>query len=96
MSWWTPPGSWLSRTHTTTGARNMREHRLIKREQAEARQALETLWRTLPPLPAEAPVKRKRKRKRKRAKKNKGSVLLAAIEARTEEWLETDGPGVDF
>lgn len=94
MSWWTEPGTWVSRTHSTTGARNMREHRLIKREQAEARQALEALWRTLSPLPDEAPAKPKRKRKR--AKKNKGSVTLAAIQARTEEWLETNGPGRDF
>lgn len=99
MGWWTQPGT-SDRTHSLTGARNMREHRRLKRDRAEARQAEEwaraNRWRLVEPVPeapAEvAPTKRKRKRK---AKKNKGSVPLAAFEAVTEDWLANNGQG-DF
>lgn len=99
MSWYTPPGSY--RSHSLTGATNMRDHRRLKRDQAEERQAEEqaraNAWR-LPEAPrggtSEAPPKRKRKRKK--SKKNNGSLSLAALEVATGEWLETNGPGRDF
>jgi hypothetical protein len=94
-------GSWQqtasgTREHIKTGARNMREHRERKREQAEERNAV-----TVPERRAET-VKWWRKeatppgQKVSRQARRKRAVKLTAIEAATREWIETKGPGVDF
>lgn len=100
--WYSPfPDNPRHREHRVTDARNMREHRQRKREQAEDRNAV---WRSKHAPHADCPVPvvesdtpaAPSKRKRSRQKRRKQEATLAAMQNATGEWIQETGPGVDF
>jgi hypothetical protein len=95
------PGGWKASFHDRTGARNMTEHRSIKRQEARDRQAQERyrdLERELKHAQADAPAPPAKMSRRKKRKRQGGMSPEVAAELKhmTDEWLTTSGPGYDF